>query len=150
MLIFIGLVSLKFPIADYGPESSVSQWAASSFGKWALEGKPMLFLLAQSIVRALGAAMWATSALAISPFLRSRFLIVLAPTVFYYLWEYLDAYYVIWTGSKYPGIRYIELGITNYIEPMQAFIKTICVLIPFTLFWSIVYFIVASRRLRNG
>ena len=150
MAVFIGFLCVRFPLADYAKGGDVIAWAESSFGQLLLDGKPYLFMLAQCLMRGLGAALWGTAALAVSAFIQNRFVILLSPIILYYVWEYIDAYLARTLFPGYRGVRYLELGITNYLSPIDALFHTAGVLILMLAIWSGVFAFGSGRRLQNG
>ena len=145
MLLFVGSLSICFPFAQANDE----QWLPCSFGYWLSGGKPLQMILAQCLVRGMGAALWAVAALAISSLFPNRFVILLFPILLYYMIEHVDGW--IWANFKdYITLRYLELSNTKLLAPANAFLRAFATFGSFTLLWAGVFWAGLRWRLRNG
>lgn len=150
MFLFLCYLSIGRTFMEYRNNAVSLQWALSSFGELLTQGRPYLFVFAQITLRGMGAALWATASLAVSAYIPNRFMILLSPVILYYAWEHLDAFIASHFVQGYPGVRYLELGITHFMQPTQALVNSAGVLVPLTLMWSLVFAIGAQRRLCHG
>lgn len=142
MVLFIVLLSFKVPLF---PIEHVNVAIYLPFAPLALGDFPILYLLAQSFVFSMAAALWTVTGLALSAFIPIHFVAVAAPVIASYILEEMTQFLPKWLNLYYltRSSDVIQQG------PMLSFVYYCFIFILFAILAGYLFDYQVRRRLRN-
>lgn len=142
LILFILFLSLQMPMF---PSQNIDQAIYPPFAPLAEGNFPVLFLLAQSFIFSMSAALWVVVGLALSAFIPIHFVAIATPVIASYLLEQLSQYLPAWLNLYYltSSTDVIHQG------PLISFVYFCFIFILFALLAGLLFDYQVKRRLRN-